>query len=183
MCEQVFKKNVPISILFALLEQICLKTEKYYFLDLNAFKKLQFHDLFVKFREEIRPYYHVSKRFYIDRDFTYRMFANIVRQLSRMANVRFDSEIKYHQSKYHVDYMVYHNGDTTEQEVSAHKGHKAPKGATVEAPKGTTRGETTVEAPKGITKGSTDEATVEAPKSALPEGTLTKSYETKGEEP
>jgi hypothetical protein len=166
MCEQVFKKNVPISILFALLEQICLKTEKYYFLDLNAFKKLQFHDLFVKFREEIRPYYHVSKRFYIDRDFTYRMFANIVRQLSRMANVRFDSEIKYHQSKYHVDYMVYHNGDTTEQEVSAHKGHKAPKGATVEAPKSAlTKGdETKGEAPKG--------ATVEAMKSALPEDTL-----------
>jgi len=129
MCEQVFKKNVPISILFALLEQICLKTEKYYFLDLNAFKKLQFHELFVKFRDEIRPYYHVSKRFYIDRDFTYRMFANIVRQLSRTANVRFDSEIKYHQSKYHVDYMIYHNGDTTAQEVSAHKGHKAPKSA------------------------------------------------------
>jgi hypothetical protein len=166
MCEQVFKKNVPISILFALLEQICLKTEKYYFLDLNAFKKLQFHDLFVKFREEIRPYYHVSKRFYIDRDFTYRMFANIVRQLSRMANVRFDSEIKYHQSKYHVDYMIYHNGDTTEQEVSAHKGHKAPKGALTKGDetKGEeTKGETTVEAPKG--------ATVEAPKSALPEVT------------
>ena len=169
MCEQVFKKNVPISILFALLEQICLKTEKYYFLDQNAFKKLQFHDLFVKFREEIRPYYHVSKRFYIEREFTYRMFANIVRQLSRMANVRFDSEIKYHQSKYHVDYMVYPNGDTTEQEVSAHKGHKAPKG--------TTKGDET----KGDeTKGET---TVEAPKSALPEGTLTKGYETKGEEP
>jgi hypothetical protein len=54
-----------------------------------------------------------------------------------MANVRFDSEIKYHQSKYHVDYMVYHNGDTTEQEVSAHKGHKAPKGTTKgEVPEG-----------------------------------------------
>ena len=168
MCEQVFKKNVPISILFAVLEQICLKTDKYYFLDLNAFKKLQFHDLFVKFREEIRPYYHVSKRFYIDRDFTYRMFANIVRQLSRMANVRFDSEIKYHQSKYHVDYMVYHNGDTTEQEVSAHKGHKATKG--------TTKGETTVEAPKSaLTKGdeTKSDTTVEATKSALPEDTLT----------
>ena len=169
MCEQVFKKNIPISILFALLEQICLKTEKYYFLDLNAFKKLQFHDLFVKFREEIRPYYHVSKRFYIDRDFTYRMFANIVRQLSRMANVRFDSEIKYHQSKYHVDYMVYHNGDTTEQEVSAHKGHKAPKSATAEAPKSAT-----AEAPNS--------ATAEAPNSALPEGALTKGEVPEGEE-
>jgi hypothetical protein len=61
--------------------------------------------------------------------------------------------------------MVYHNGDTTEQEVSAHKGHKAPKIAL-------TKGEET----KG-------ETTVEAPKSALPEGTLTKGYETKDEEP
>lgn len=163
MCEQVFKKNVPISILFALLEQICLKTEKYYFLDLNAFKKLQFHELFLKFRDEIRPYYHVSKQFYIDRDFTYRMFANIVRQLSRTANVRFDSEIKYHQSKYHVDYMIYHNGDTTAQEVSAHKGHKAPKSALPEGTltKGTTKGE--------VTKGEETKGEVPVPEGILPD--------------
>jgi hypothetical protein len=43
--------------------------------------------------------------------------------------VRFDSEIKYHQSKYHVDYMVYHNGETTEQEVSAHREVAARKEA------------------------------------------------------
>lgn len=129
MCEQVFKKDVPVNVLFDLLEKICLKTEKYYFLDQNAFKKLLFHDLYVGFREELRPHYHVSKRFYIDRELTYRMFANVVRQLARTSNVRFDSEIKYHQSKYHVDYMVYHNGETTEQEVSAHREVAARKEA------------------------------------------------------
>ena len=119
MCDQVFKKDIPISILFNLLEQICLKTEKYYFLDQNAYKKLLFHNLFADFKTELREYYYVSKRFYIDREITYRAFANVVRQVARYTNVRFESEVKYHQSKYHMNYLIYHNGETTADQISS----------------------------------------------------------------
>ena len=111
MCDQVFKNDIPVNLLFDLLEQICLKTEKYYFLDQNAYKKLLFHSLFPDFKTELREYYYISKRFYIDRELTYRTFANVVRQVSRFTNTRFESEVKYHQSKYHMDYMIYHNGE------------------------------------------------------------------------
>ena len=111
MCDQVFKNDIPVNLLFDLLEKICLKTEKYYFLDQNAYKKLLFHNLFPDFKTELREYYYISKRFYIDRELTYRTFANVVRQVSRFTNTRFESEVKYHQSKYHMDYMIYHNGE------------------------------------------------------------------------
>ena len=118
MCDQVFKNDIPVNLLFDLLEQICLKTEKYYFLDQNAYKKLLFHNLFPDFKTELREYYYISKRFYIDRELTYRAFANVVRQVSRFTNTRFESEVKYHQSKYHMNYMIYHNGDAPLPESS-----------------------------------------------------------------
>ena len=118
MCDQVFKNDIPVNLLFDLLEQICLKTEKYYFLDQNAYKKLLFHNLFPDFKTELREYYYISKRFYIDRELTYRAFANVVRQVSRFTNTRFESEVKYHQSKYHMNYMIYHNGEAPLPELT-----------------------------------------------------------------
>ena len=42
MLKQTFKQAIPNSLLFDLLEQVCLKTDKYYFFDLNAYKKMIF---------------------------------------------------------------------------------------------------------------------------------------------
>ena len=94
---QIFRAPVPNVLLFDLLEQICLKTDKYYFIDMNAYKKMQFHQLHHPFCKSLIEYYHVSKRFYIERKFTYNSFTNLV----------FTSQIKYNESKYNIDYFVY----------------------------------------------------------------------------
>ena len=49
MSKQIFKKNVPKELLFEVLDKICLKTDKYYLFDMNAFRKLQFHQYHVAF--------------------------------------------------------------------------------------------------------------------------------------
>lgn len=107
MLKQIFKKNVPIEQLFLLLEQVCLKTEKYYLIDLNAFKKLVFHKLHEPFLESLYEYYHVSKQFYLTREFTYNSFTNILRQICKSNAVMFTSNIKYNESKYNIDYFIY----------------------------------------------------------------------------
>ena len=40
--KQIFKKDVPIIILYDLLDQISLKTDKYYVIDMNSYKKMLF---------------------------------------------------------------------------------------------------------------------------------------------
>ena len=42
MLKQIFRENVPVQTLFDLLEKICLKTDKYYLIDNNAFKRMIF---------------------------------------------------------------------------------------------------------------------------------------------
>ena len=107
MSKQIFRREVPVSILFELLDKICLKTEKYYLVDTNAYRKLLYNNLHDKLANDLLEYYHVSKQFYVQRKMTYNSFTNIVRQICKSANVMFTSQIKYNESKYSIDYLVY----------------------------------------------------------------------------
>jgi len=117
--KQIFRRTVPIKILFDLLEQICLKTDKYYFIDINAYKKMLFHKLHDDFLKQIIEYYHASKQFYIQRKLTYNSFTNIVRQICKSNGITFTSQIKYNESQYNIDYFVYFIStlETTEKET------------------------------------------------------------------
>ena len=107
MSNQIFKTPVPINILHDLLEKICLKTDKYYFLDETAYRKMLFHEMEKPFLELIRPYYFASKLFYLNRDFTYNSFTNIVRQICKFMEIKLESEIKYCHSKYYINFFIY----------------------------------------------------------------------------
>lgn len=107
MLKQIFKENISTDVLFSLLEKICLKTDKYYFVDMNAFKKMQFHNLQNEFLQTILPYYHGSKQFYVTRKMTYNSFTNIIRQICKSNAIMFNSQLKYNESKYTIDYFVY----------------------------------------------------------------------------
>ena len=53
MSSQIFKKPISIDILFSLLDNICEKTNKYYIIDVNAFKKMVYHEYDKDFFESL----------------------------------------------------------------------------------------------------------------------------------
>jgi hypothetical protein len=108
MTSQIFRKNVPSDILFELLDKICFKTDKYYLIDMNAFRKLIFHNYHTEFCEKLKEYYNLSKLFYLERKMVYNSFTNIVRQICKLNNIMFTSQIKYNESKYNIDFFIYH---------------------------------------------------------------------------
>ena len=107
MNSQIFKKNIPSEFLFNFLEKICLKTDKYYLIDYNAYKKMLFNDLQQGFCESLKEYYYLGKYFYLERDITYKSFTNIVRQICKHNNIMFTSKMKYNNSKYNIDFLIY----------------------------------------------------------------------------
>jgi hypothetical protein len=107
MLKQIFKQNIDPSKVYEFLEKFCLKTDKYYLLDINAYKKMIFHNLHEAFLQEIIEYYHASKQFYVTRKLTYNSFTNIIRQLCKSNSIMFTSKIKYNESKYNIDYFIY----------------------------------------------------------------------------
>ena len=108
MSSQLFKKIIPKEYLIDLLDKVCFKTEKYYLFDLNAFRKLVFYEYYDNFKDLIKPYYNLSKQFYVERKLTYNSFTNILRQICKSNNIMFTSQIKYNESKYNIDFLVYY---------------------------------------------------------------------------
>jgi hypothetical protein len=100
MSKQIFRQNIPSDYLFNLLEQICLKTEHYYVVDYNSYRKLLFYNLDEKLSTDMMEYYHLSKQFYVTRKMTYKSFTNIIRHICKNINVVCTSQMKYHESKY-----------------------------------------------------------------------------------
>jgi len=107
MVNQIFRKPITNELLFDLLEKVCFKTDKYYLVDINAYKKLIFHNYHVEFCEQLKDYYNLSKLFYVERKMVYNSFTNIVRQICKLNIIMFASQIKYNESKYNIDFFIY----------------------------------------------------------------------------
>ena len=110
---QVFKNYFSKNILFDFLDSCCDKSkekeyDKYYEFNNISFKKAKFEkkdlDLFYK---SIKPYYHNSKKFYVDREKTYKNFITIIRQICKLLKITYKSKIKYRNSSYSMIYFIY----------------------------------------------------------------------------
>ena len=107
MSVQIFKKNIPNDLLFALFENIAIKTEKCYVINNNAYKKGIFNESIPSFLEDCKSYYHISKRKYLERKINYNSFITILRQICNHNNITYTSQIKYDKSQYDIIYYIY----------------------------------------------------------------------------
>jgi hypothetical protein len=106
MPSQIFKNPVPNDLLKNLLDENAIKTETGYTINNCSYKKGIFNGTILKFLEECRPYYHISKRSYIDRKLTYKSFNTIIRQICNFNNITYTTQIKYDKSVYDIVYDI-----------------------------------------------------------------------------
>jgi hypothetical protein len=109
MSTQIFKKDIPNELIFNLLEHICIKNEKHYILNSDSFKKGIFNNTIQEFFELCKPYYHNSKKKYLDKKLTYNSFVTVVRQICNYNKLTYTSQIKYNKSSYDIVYIIYKN--------------------------------------------------------------------------
>jgi len=107
MSTQIFKKPIPNQLLIQLLDDISIKNDKFYVLNNNSYKKGIFNDIINNFIIECTPYYHLSKRKYLERKLTYNSFITIIRQICNFNNITYTSQIKYNKSTYDIVYYIY----------------------------------------------------------------------------
>ena len=107
MSLQIFKQNIPNNLIFELLEVICLKNEKYYTFNIESYKRGVYKEIIQQFIENCRPYYHISKRKYLDRKLTYNSFTTILRQICNSNKIIYTTKIKYDKSVYNILYYIY----------------------------------------------------------------------------
>ena len=109
MSAQIFKNNVPNELLFNLLDSVCLKNEKHYTFNGESFKRGVYKELIQNFINECIPYYHLSKRKYLEKKLTFNAFTTILRQICKYNKITYTSEIKYNKSVYDIVYYVHFN--------------------------------------------------------------------------
>lgn len=109
MTSQIFKHKIPSTILFDLLDKICIKNEKYYTLNSDAFKKGVYKEEIQKFFDVCKPYYYLSKRKYLEKKLVYNAFTTIVRQICNFNKITYTSQILYNKSAYDIVYYIYYS--------------------------------------------------------------------------
>jgi hypothetical protein len=107
MSSQIFKNKIPNEELIHLLEEIAVKTDKCYIINNIAYKKGIFNDAIPRFLEACKPYYHISKRIYLERKLNYNAFITILRQICNFNKITYTSQIKYDKSQYDIIYYIY----------------------------------------------------------------------------
>ena len=130
---QIFKSPFPQHLLFEFLEKFCLKTDRYYLFDQNAFKVMKAREYQVEFFTLLLPYYHLSKQFYITRECNYNSLTNILRQICKHTNTVFESTIKYSESMYGIDYHIFHSL-LPPQPITTGSKHATPQGTPKNSP-------------------------------------------------
>lgn len=109
----LFRAHIPIDFLYDVLEKICVKKEKYYIIDFNSYRLLQFHDLYTDFSKRIVQAYKPSKQKYVSRTLTYNSFVTIVRHICRINGIPFETKFNYQHSLYNIDYYIYYTFSPT----------------------------------------------------------------------
>ena len=104
---QTFKMAVDKGILFMFLEKTCEKNEKYYIFNSSAYKRGELNNANVELLEELKPYYHMAKLFYVERKLTYTSLCTIIRQICNYQSIIFTTKIVYSKSKYNIIYFIY----------------------------------------------------------------------------
>jgi hypothetical protein len=111
MTSQLFKENIPITILYDFLEKTCIKdsVNKFFIFSKSAFKKAEIYNLLTNFKEAIKPYYYSSKQYYVERDLSFIRFTTIIKQICNVNNIEIISKIVYNKSKYEMEYYIANN--------------------------------------------------------------------------
>ena len=78
MKSQILKNTIPRELLFDLLNNICIKSDKYYILNKISYKKGNHSELIIPFLENLKQYYYESKQFYLTRKQNYNTFITIL---------------------------------------------------------------------------------------------------------
>jgi len=107
MPTHIFKQTIDHDLLFDFLKPICAIEHNHYIVNYESLKIARFSDHYDKFIENIRPYYHTSKRIYLEPPITYKRFLTILRQICNYNSIAYKSVIKYSHSTSNVEYFIY----------------------------------------------------------------------------
>jgi len=110
MSDQIFIKSIPNDYFYKFIDSItCGDKTKFYCVDSSSFKRSKLNNSLDMFLLYLDDYYHIAKKFYIQRKMTYLRFITILRQICKKNNIQLKSSMVYDHSKYYIVYYIENN--------------------------------------------------------------------------
>jgi hypothetical protein len=104
---QIFKENIPLFLVFSLLDSICFfKDSVSFFLDKPSYKRGIFTGEIPEFLEKCKPYYHLAKQTYLERPTNYNNFTTVIRQICKSHRVPMERKVSYDKSQHQLTYSI-----------------------------------------------------------------------------
>lgn len=108
MKSQIFCKDPNHNDFIDFLNNIATSNkDNRYIITSTIYKQAEYKNLIQPYIELLQPYYHKSKKHYIQGNVTYKRFITILRQICRFFHIYYKSEIKYIGTSYFINYYIY----------------------------------------------------------------------------
>ena len=104
---QIFKEKIQDTILFELLDKLCIKNNNYYIFNFESYKKGVYNKSIPTFIENCKHYYYNSKQKYLEKKQTYNSFVTILRQICKHNKLTYLSKLVYNKSDYNIDFYIF----------------------------------------------------------------------------
>ena len=105
--DQLFCRPIDLPMLRRFFDKISQEKNGSYLIDYNTYKKMLFNNLKSEFCELLKPYYHKSKHYYLERDMNYNAFTTIIRQVCKFNSIKITSRVRYIESLYTIEYTIF----------------------------------------------------------------------------
>jgi hypothetical protein len=105
---QIFKNIYPKEDFINFLKTYTEINDNYLIFSKNSFKKMKLQNKCQEFFDTILPYYHNSKKFYVTRKPIYKNVVTVIKQLCKINNIPYNSDISYSKSTYELKYKIFH---------------------------------------------------------------------------
>ena len=116
---QLFKYSVNEKYFTDFIIKYCsnVKNNEFVF-SLVSYKKAVYDNKIKELIDTIKPCYHKSKQFYLERNINYKNFLTILRQVCSNLSISYSSKILYNKSKYNINYTIFlNNHDISSNDV------------------------------------------------------------------
>ena len=92
---QIFKSIYPKDEFINFLKMYTDIHDNYLIFSKNSFKKMKLENKCQEFFDNLLPYYHNSKQFYVTRKPLYKNIVTVIKQLCKINNIPYNSDISY----------------------------------------------------------------------------------------
>lgn len=104
---QIFKYLIPNKLLYDFFILNCETNNNNFIFNKESYKRSILNKSLYHFLQIVKPFYHNSKQYYVERCNSYKNFVTILRQLFKVKKINFENKVRYFRSLHEIEYYIY----------------------------------------------------------------------------